>query len=254
MIRNSELKGFDVPRCDQILKAVLFADDTTVYMSDQDDFNTLQCVLDTWCSAAKARFNMSKTEIIPIGSPKFREEMADTYCSTGQWKNYPRGVHVAQEGEAVRILGAFFGNGANQIEVWSMVLTKIVAMRQPLMQALARWRVGHKSIFSKKHIIQMIIGGMTQHPRGFGIPMTFPKYLTTVQRMPEAIVARLNRIIRSFLWDDRRNSPVGLEHVYLPVGQGGLNLLDLHAHCEAIDVMWLKSYLNFGPDRPTWAF
>ncbi len=241
MIRKSDLKGFNIPRSREVLKAVLFADDTTVYLSCQDDFKTLQDVLDTWCSAAKARFNIAKTEIIPIGSPAFRNEMAETYRETGAWKNYPRNVHVAQDGEAIRILGAFFGNGIDQINVWTLVLTKIVAMRKPLTQVMERWKAGHTTIQGKKHVVQMIVGGMTQ-------------YLTTVQRMPDDIVKRLTKIIRGYLWDDRHNTPVGMEHVRMPVNKGGLNLLDLEARNEAIDIMWLKSYLDFSDARPTWAF
>ncbi len=240
MIRKSNIEGFTIPRCDEILKAVLFADDTTVYLSSRDDFATLQQVLDTWCSAAKARFNMSKTEIIPLGSPEFREEMAQTYRHTGAWGNYPRGVHVAQEGEAVRILGAFFGNGVSQMDIWSLVLTKIVAMKKPLMHAIARWKEGHATLHGKKHVVQMIVGGMTQ-------------FFTMVQRMPDDIIARLNKVIRGYLWDDRRNSPVGLSHVCLPVERGGLGILDLASRSEAIDVMWLKAYLDFSGKRPIWA-
>ncbi len=241
MIRKSELEGFDIPRCGQTLKAVLFADDTTVYLSSRDDFQTLQTILDTWCSAAKARFNIGKTEIIPIGSETFRKEMAETYRDTGGWRNYPRNVHVAQEGEAVRILGAFFGNGTSQAGIWTLVLTKIVAMRKPLMEVIARWKTGHATLHGKRHVIQMIIGGMTQ-------------YLTTVQRMPEEVLTRLNKIIRGFLWNDRRSPPVSLEHVHLPVAKGGLNILDLEARNEAIDIMWLKAYLNLGTERPLWAY
>ncbi len=241
MIRKSDIMGFSIPKCDEILKAVLFADDTTVYLSHNDDFGTLQAVLDTWCSAAKARFNIGKTEIIPLGTPTFRDEMAETYRVTGAWKNYPRGVHVAQNGEAVRILGAFFGNNVVQADVWSLVLTKIVAMRKPLMHAIERWKTGHATLQGKKHVVQMIIGGMTQ-------------FLTTVQRMPDTIVQRLTKIMRGYLWDDRHNPPVSMDHVYLPVEQGGLGMLDLNARCEAIDVMWLKTYLDFSEERPLWAF
>ncbi len=241
MIRKSPITGFNIPRCEEALKAVLFADDTTVYLSSQDDFKTLQDVLDTWCSAAKARFNIGKTEIIPIGSLAYRQEMADTYRTTGSWGNYPKGVHVAQEGETVRILGAFFGNGIDQVHVWTVVLTKIVAMRKPLMEVIERWKRGHATVQGKRHVVHMIIGGMTQ-------------YLTTVQRMPDSIVNRLNKIIRSYLWDDRRNTPVGLSHVCLPVEQGGLGMLDLKTRNEAIDVMWLKAYLDFSENRPMWAY
>ncbi len=241
MIRASEIKGFNIPRYREALKAVLFADDTTVYLSNEDDFATLQGILDTWCSAAKARFNISKTEIIPLGAPDFRRTMADTYRTTGSWENYPRGVHVAQEGEAVRILGAFFGNGVDQVDIWSLVLTKIVAMRKPLMHAIARWRNGHATLQGKKYVIQMIIGGMTQ-------------FFTTVQRMPNSVLMRLNAILRDYLWDDRRTPPVAMKHVYLPVELGGLGVLDLSVRSEAIDIMWLKSYLDFTDDRPIWAF
>ncbi len=241
MIRKSDIKGFNIPRCNEVLKAVLFADDTTVYLSCDDDFGVLQHVLDTWCSAAKARFNLGKTEIIPLGTPAFREEMAATYQASGAWKNYPRGVHVARDGEAVRILGAFFGNGVDQIEIWTLVLTKIVAMRKPLMHAIDRWKAGHATLQGKKHVVQMIVGGMTQ-------------FFTTVQRMPDQIVTRLNKIIREYLWDDRHSPPVSMEHVYLPVEKGGLAMLDLKARSDAIDIMWLKAYLDFGPERPIWAF
>ncbi len=241
MIRKSDIQGFDIPKCDEVLKAVLFADDTTVYLSAQDNFATLQGVLDTWCSAAKARFNLSKTEIIPIGSADFREVMATTYRETGTWKDYPRNVHVAQEGEAVRILGAFFGNGADQVDIWTLVLTKIVAIRQPLMKVLARWKSGNATIYGKKHIIQMIVGGITQ-------------FLTNVQRMPEVIEKRLNKIIQGVLWNDKHSPPVSLEYVYLPADQGGLGILDLQARSEAIDVMWLRAYLDLSKERPTWVF
>ncbi len=241
MIRKSDIKGFNIPRCGEVLKAVLFADDTTVYLSRGDDFQILQTVLDTWCSAAKARFNLSKTEIIPIGSPEFREEMSSTYRATGSWENYPQGVHVAEDGEAVRILGAFIGNGIDQVAVWTLVLNKIVAMRKPLMEVIARWKNGHATIQGKKHVVQMIIGGMTQ-------------YLTSVQRMPDTIRKRLTKIIREYLWDDRRNPPVSMKQAYLPVARGGLGILDLESRNEAIDLMWLKAYLDFSSDRPTWAF
>ncbi len=241
LIRKSDIQGFSIPRCNEVLKAVLFADDTTVYLSSRDDFRVLQNTLDTWCSAAKARFNINKTEIIPIGTPEFRDKMATTYRQEGAWHNYPRGVHVAQEGEAVRILGAFFGNNVSQIDVWSVVLTKIVAIKKPLMHAMERWKAGHATLHGKKHVIQMIVGGMTQ-------------FLTTVQRMPDTIRVRLDKIIRNYLWDERCNTPVGMKHVYLPVSQGGLGILDLSARSEAIDIMWLRTYLDFSTERPLWAY
>ncbi len=109
------------------------------------------------------------------------------------------------------------------------------------MQVIARWKTGNATIQGRKHIIQMIVGGITQ-------------FLTNVQRMPAVIEKRLNRIIRGVLWNDKTTPPVSLDYVYLPVEAGGLGILDLEARSEAIDIMWLRAYLDFGKDRPIWAF
>ncbi|EIW54372.1 uncharacterized protein TRAVEDRAFT_39824 [Trametes versicolor FP-101664 SS1] len=183
MIRASPIKGFNIPNSTTTLKATLFADDTTVYLAEADDFNILQRVLDVWCSAAKAKFNIGKTEIIPIGSEEYRCRMAATYAQTGAWQNYPRGVHVAADGEAVRILGAFLGNKVEQCEVWTPKLEKVS-------NALRKWRTGHMTLVGKRLAVQMVVGGMTQ-------------FMTDVQRMPEQVVKRLTKMIRDFVWDDR---------------------------------------------------
>ncbi|KAL1943280.1 hypothetical protein VTO73DRAFT_4355 [Trametes versicolor] len=233
MIRDSPIQGINVPKCATALKATLFADDTTVYLAATDDFRELQNVLDTWCSAAKAKFNISKTEIIPIGTKEYRTEMAGTYQRTGKWENYPEGVHVAGDGEAVRILGAFMGNNVDQCGVWSTKLEKVRAVFE-------RWKYGHSKLPGKKHTVQMMLGGMTQ-------------FLTDVQRMPDAVVKRFTKMMRNYVWDDKQHVPIATEHLYLALEEGGLNLLDLEARNDAIDVMWLKAYLNLGEDRPMWA-
>ncbi|OJT14670.1 Transposon TX1 uncharacterized 149 kDa protein [Trametes pubescens] len=233
MIRSSDIRGFNIPNCPTTLKATLFADDTTVYLSSEDDFEALQKVLDMWCSAAKAKFNIKKTEIIPIGTKEHRKAMADTYRSTGTWKNYPAGVRVAADGEAVRILGAFFGNSVEQCAVWTPKLAKVEGVVQ-------RWKRGHATQEGRKQVTQMMIGGMTQ-------------FLVDVQRMPSHVLKRLTKMIRDYLWDDKHNIPVSMEHTYLPAERGGLGLLNLEARNEAIDVMWLKDYLALGTVRPMWA-
>ncbi|OJT07924.1 hypothetical protein TRAPUB_1181, partial [Trametes pubescens] len=71
--------------------------------------------------------------------------------------------------------------------------------------------------------------------------------------MPKSILARLMKVLRKYMWDDKHNTPVSMAHLYLPFELGGLKLLDLEARNEAIDITWLKSYLSFGPCRPLWA-
>jgi ribonuclease HI len=71
--------------------------------------------------------------------------------------------------------------------------------------------------------------------------------------MPPQIVTALNKIINDFLWDDGHGPRIALEYLQLPKKQGGLNILDLQTRNEAIDLMWLKTYLNFALNRQPWA-
>ncbi|KAJ7643167.1 hypothetical protein DFH06DRAFT_999398, partial [Mycena polygramma] len=87
----------------------------------------------------------------------------------------------------------------------------------------------------------MVVGGMTQ-------------YMATVQGMPEDVEKQLEQRVRSFLWAEKVSVAVNKETVYAPANMGGKDLLDIVARNEAITITWLKTYLNFGPDRPLWCF
>ncbi|OSD03193.1 hypothetical protein PYCCODRAFT_1444584 [Trametes coccinea BRFM310] len=215
MIRKSNIQGINIPNSAEALKATLFADDTTVYLSSQDDYNDLQEVLNTWCGAAKARFNIKKTEIIPIGTVEFRQSVVDAYSGQGSWNNYPRNVHVAADGEAVRILGAWLGNDLANEDIWLPKLEKIRS-------TLDKWTRSRPTLEGKRHVVQMIVGGMSQ-------------FLTDVQRMPKAIMDRMNALIRRYLWNDKHTPPVRTEYMLLPADRGGFGILDLEARNDAID-------------------
>lgn len=74
-LRESDLKGFRIPGHSEKLVANLFADDTTTFLSAEDDLQTLEEILEDWCIASRAKFNTTKTEIIPMGVKEFREEL-----------------------------------------------------------------------------------------------------------------------------------------------------------------------------------
>ncbi|KAJ3774186.1 hypothetical protein FB446DRAFT_640328, partial [Lentinula raphanica] len=71
--------------------------------------------------------------------------------------------------------------------------------------------------------------------------------------MPRDVETRLDKRIRKFLWADKDKVTVNKETVFLPIEAGGRNLLNIAARNEAITITWIKSYLSFGPNRPTWA-
>jgi hypothetical protein len=71
--------------------------------------------------------------------------------------------------------------------------------------------------------------------------------------MPKEVEETLNRIIKNFMWEDDSSPRIANETLRNPITEGGLDLLDLKVRNKAIDIMWLKAYLNFSPRRPEWA-
>ncbi|KAJ7028382.1 hypothetical protein C8F04DRAFT_964160, partial [Mycena alexandri] len=80
------------------------------------------------------------------------------------------------------------------------------------------------------------------------------QYLAKVQGMPPSVETKLERRIQNFLWDDKKTVLINKETVYAPIEMGAQNLLDIIARNKAITTTWLKSFLDFGPSRPLWAF
>jgi len=132
----------------------------------------------------------------------------------------------------VRVLGAYVGNNLSQTSVWTPTLEKIDAK-------LKRWKRSHPTQDGKWLIISMEIGGLTQ-------------YLTRVQGMPKEVEDSINWKITKFLWDNT-SAMVNLETMTQPISKGGKKILDIKSRNEAIELMKIKSYLNFSPEHPRWA-
>ncbi|KAF5375513.1 hypothetical protein D9615_009166 [Tricholomella constricta] len=233
MLRDSDLEGFRIKDERERLIATLFADDTTVYMSENDEFSELQKILDKWCQVSGAKFNVPKTTVIPVGSKEYREQVITNRRLHRNTAIIPRGIHIAEEGEPTRVLGAFVGNNVDELNVWAPAMEKIT-------RDLEMWNKGHPTLKGRTLISKSIIGGYTQ-------------YLTRVQGMPKSIESRLGKMSRDYMWDGAKSSPVNQATLNRAMKEGGRNCLNVAARNEAIELMKLKSYLNLNEDRPRWA-
>ncbi|TFK63673.1 hypothetical protein BDN72DRAFT_742531, partial [Pluteus cervinus] len=232
-IRNSNLEGFKIQGSIDRLITTLFADDTTVYLSKNDDFNDLQKILTRWCKASGAKFNIQKTEIIPVGSKEYRTEVLDERRSNPDHQKINENIRIAKEGQPVRILGTFAGNGVEQASVWTPTLEKIGS-------ALKRWGRSRPTQDGKRLILGMEIGGRTQ-------------YLTHVQGMPKDVEGKLIKMIRDFMWDDSSSPMISLDMFSHKHGKGGKKLLHIPSRNSAIQLRKLQKYLTFDRTRPRWA-
>src|SRR6267142_2572479 len=204
-LRNDpELHGFQIPGIAEKIISKFFADDTSLYLGKHDRFDRVKLLLREWCEVSGAKFNMEKTEIIPIGSERHRKDVAERRKVNPLDENpLDDRIRIAKDGDAIRLLGAWIRNKTNDLTPWETIIDKIK-------KALNFRSKSNPTMHGRKLIIQAIVGGHTQ-------------FLTKAQGMPK------------------------------PIEEGGLGLLDIKACNEAIDISWLRSYLNFSPSRPTWA-
>jgi hypothetical protein len=124
MLRQSNLKGYSVPHVLGKVVVKMYADDTTVYLDESDSFEELQELLRKWCPASGAKFNVSKTEVIPVGSPEYCSSMIQSRRLNDEDARIPSDIHIAKDGESVRILGSHVGNKIDNFVMWTPVVEK----------------------------------------------------------------------------------------------------------------------------------
>ncbi len=232
-LRAAPLRGFSVPGLTERLLVALFADDTTVYLSAEDDYATLTSVLERWCAASRAKFNVPKTEVIPVGPKPYRDWVRATRTLKPGGCIIPLEVRIVPDGVPVRLLGAWVGNDISQKDIWQKTVLTISA-------GLTRWGSRRPTLRGKRLAVGFEVGSRTQ-------------FLTRVQGMPADVEARLITLIRGFVWGNVRTPPVAMATLGSPLSKGGLALLDLHARNEAVEMIWVREYLTFGTNRPRWA-
>ncbi|EIW55710.1 uncharacterized protein TRAVEDRAFT_77783, partial [Trametes versicolor FP-101664 SS1] len=230
-LRASSIRGFSVPGKAEKLVSALFADDTTAFLAETDSFEDLMAILCKWRAASRAKFNDDKTEVLPVGSKSYRERVVQTRQLTVGGPALPGGVKIVPDKQPVRVLGAWIGNQVDQEAVWGPMVDTI-------RRNLERWGLRNPSMYGRKLIVGMEVGGCTQ-------------FLARAQTMPPAVEQTLERAVSEFVWKNGGRPTVSMAVLQDPLESGGLNLLDVRARNDAIDLMWLKAYVDTSPARPT---
>ncbi|KAE9387220.1 hypothetical protein BT96DRAFT_960435 [Gymnopus androsaceus JB14] len=193
------LKGYsEIPAVRKKL-ANLIADDTMGFLSEDDNLEDLEKILDRWCMASTAVFNIAKTQILPTGK---REASPDQ-------QQVPQNIHIAAEDKAITILGAPGKSNYQLPGAWRPLVLRYN-------KSLENWEKSNPTMDGCKKIGQMVVGGMTQ-------------YLTQVQGMPKNIEEKLKKRIRQFLWVEKKLSPVNFETLLASKKEGGQEALDIEA-------------------------
>jgi hypothetical protein len=133
----------------------------------------------------------------------------------------------------MQILGAWIGNNTNMETPWELVLDKIP-------KSLNYHSKSFPTLKERKIIAQTVIGGCTQ-------------FLIKAQGMLGEIESAIVQILRNFIWEENTLPWIALDYLHRSPDKGGLNLINISARNAAIELVWLKEYLNLLLTRPGWA-
>jgi ribonuclease HI len=231
---DQALDGIMIPGIEEKIIVSMFADDTNLFLGKNDRMDHVQDILNNWCSASGAKFNIEKTEIIPIGSEAHRSQVTTTRkINQNDQEPLNDRIKIARDGDAVRSLGAWIGNNTNLKTPWEPIIDNIH-------KTLKTWGKSNPTLTGRKLIAQAVIGGHTQ-------------FLAKAQGMPPEVEDTLKKMSKDFIWEGCAIPGIALENLHRPIEEGGLNLIDIKVRNDAIEIMWIQAYLDLSPSRPTWA-
>ena len=55
------------------------------------------------------------------------------------------------------------------------------------------------------------------------------------------------------MWEGCTVPGIALENLHRPIEEGSLNLINIPARNDVIEIIWVQTYLDFSPSRPKWA-
>ena len=233
-IRMSQLTGIRIKEIPDKILVSMFADDTLIYLTINDDICILFLILDKFCYVSNAKFNEKKYEALPLGDPEFRKKLTETRKLNDLPGNVLRNeIRIIKEGEPMRTLGAWIGHNIDISPNWNNIVEK-------QKEIMNKWSTMNISLKGKELILKSLIAS-----RAF--------FLATVNGIPNHIIDQIHKNMRHFVWDGKKGS-LNWKEAVMPREKGGLALPDLYVHKDCITISWIKRWLTKHKNRPTWAY
>jgi len=131
----------------------------------------------------------------------------------------------------MRTLGSWIRNGIAIEDKWN----KIIETQKKVMDI---WAVSHPTLRGKELILKVLVTSRSW-------------FLVAVNGMPDHIEKEIIKIMKDFIWDGNQRGLMRLDYTAETREKGGLGMPDLKTRMKAIDIMWLKKFLDTPEKRPT---
>ena len=109
---RKDIRGIPLPNVDCSLKLIQHADDTTIFVTDNDDFNVIEKVFQIYSLGSGSKINIHKSQGLWIG----------------KWKDKPGWFSWGKD--LLKIVGIFFGNEDNTKMNWEPRVSKITTVKK----------------------------------------------------------------------------------------------------------------------------
>ena len=124
-IRKSILKDFKIQGLEEKILVSLFADDMLVYMNENDNKKTLERIIENFYEVSTAKFNNQKSEILPMGTKEYRNNMIETRTVNKTTNDkIDQAIRIVKDNDSLRTLGAYIGNNSETSIQWEEILKR----------------------------------------------------------------------------------------------------------------------------------
>lgn len=237
-LRRSNLKGINIPGAVQRLIVRLFADDTQIYLSKSDKWTEVVEITDDWCRASTAKFNVGKTEFLPMGSKQHKDGVVRWKCLQPKrirtQEILPREARFVPDGDPLRILGGIIGSGIDEAQTWEPVTAKIEALAD-------KWSARRLTLKGRKLIVSFLMQSKAQ-------------YLLMTNDPPRPIEVRINKATHKVMWAGKKRGLTTTKVLERPIAEGGLGLPSFTSRAQTARLMQAKKWCAPHEERPLWAY
>ena len=203
---DPHISGLKLPGSNDESRISQYADDTTCIITSYSSIRKIFMVSELFSLASGAKLNRDKSSGLWLGS----------------WKNSKEKPFNLKWSNSLKICGILFGNNDTVSENWGAVMHKVVKSINL-----------HKSRFltmaGKAVIVNTLICSKLW-------------YVGSVTTIPSAVRDDFVKLIFAFIWSNKVEK-VKRGTLYLPCGDGGINLIHLDSKLKALHVKHILKLL-----------
>ena len=228
---SNEIKGIGIECVDnseiieKIVKAVLYADDVTMFLKDREDIQVVLFILEMFKEISGLTINRTKSEAMWLGSNRNNELTGFDF----KWV------------KEIKILGVYFCNNCSASSVKNNWEDRIKAVKIIILS----WEKRNLSMLGKICVIKSFLASQFI-------------YVMKAICFPEKILSVINSLFFRFLWRRKDCNRRAFEKVKRSVmindfSKGGVNMVDVKFMQQSFQCEWLQR-LSQASNKCKWSW